>query len=226
MNVAFGDFTFRGDTRQLLRADAELHLSPKAFDLLSLLLEARPTAVSKADITEKLWPDVFVTDANLSVLVSEIRAALADDPRTPRFIRTVQRYGYAFCGRVTEPGPPIASSADARSCWLVSGGTRTPVANGASTIGRDPHAEVWLDLPGVSRQHARIVVAGDEATIADLKSKNGTYVRGERIDAAVRVRDGDEIRFGPVAFTFRIWSPATRTATETAALRSARRRRP
>jgi DNA-binding winged helix-turn-helix (wHTH) protein len=214
MNVSFGDFTFSADTRQLFRADVEVHLSPKAFDLLRMLLDARPKAVSKAVLTERLWPATFVSDANLSVLMAEIRGALGDRPRNARFVRTVQRYGYAFCGAAVDrrPSPPTAVAGEP-TCWLVAGATRTPLARGASVIGRDPHAEVWLDLPGVSRQHARIVVGDEDVTIVDLESKNGTYVRGERIASATRVQNGDEIRLGPVALTLRF--PSTIDTTET-----------
>src|SRR5262245_3995756 len=93
-------------TRQLLEADREVHLSPKAFDLLAALLGARPRALSKAELHALLWPDTFVSEANLAVLVAEIRDAIDDDARTPRFVRTVQRYGYAFHGKARELAEP------------------------------------------------------------------------------------------------------------------------
>ena len=215
MNLSFEDFIFSADTRQLLRGDAELHLSPKAFDLLRMLLEARPKALSKSELTDRLWPATFVTDANLSVLVAEIRAALGDHPRNARFIRTVQRYGYAFCGTTIDvrPSPSSRVAGDA-ACWLVAGTARTPLFQGTTVIGRDPNASVWLDLPGVSRQHAHVIVAGEQITVVDLESKNGTYVRGERIQSAVAVADGDEIRIGPAAFTLRVVSAAAPTQTQ------------
>lgn len=215
MNVLFEDFVFSAGTRQLLRGDVELHLSPKAFDLLGMLLEARPKAMSKTELTDQLWPETFVGDANLSVLVAEIRAALGDRPRNARFIRTVQRYGYAFCGATIDGRPSSSARVPGEAaCWLVSGHTRTPLPEGTTVIGRDPNASVWLDLPGVSRQHARVVVAGEHVTVTDLDSKNGTYVRGERIRSAVTVADGDEIRVGPASFTVRILSAAAATQTE------------
>ena len=214
MNVSFDEFIFSAETRQLLRGDVELHLSPKAFDLLRMLLEARPKVMSKAELTDRLWPATFVGDANLSVLVAEVRAALGDHPRNARFIRTVQRYGYAFCGTTIDGRSSSARVSGDATCWLVAGATRTPLAQGTSVIGRDPNASVWLDLPGVSRQHTRVVVAGEQVTVLDLESKNGTYVRGERIRSAVAVADGDEIRVGPAAFTLRILSAAAETQTQ------------
>jgi DNA-binding winged helix-turn-helix (wHTH) protein len=221
MAVSFGEFTFRADTRQLVRRGAEVHLSPKAFDLLGMLLDARPAARSKMQLMEQLWPGTFVSEAGLSVLVAEIRAALGDSPRTPRFIRTIQRYGYAFCGEASAAGPANETStlaAAAPVAWLMTGTTRTPLTHGASVIGRDPRAEVPLNLPGISRRHARIDVNinlnGAQATVTDLESKNGTYVRGERIGATVHVLDGDEIRIGPIAFTVRLVGPQRTTETE------------
>jgi len=216
MTVTFGDFTFSADTRQLLRRGAEVHLSPKAFDLLRLLLDARPKALSKTDLMERLWPGTFVTDAGVSVLVAEIRAVLGDQPRTARFIRTVQRYGYAFCGEVTDAGRASSGSVSRGPAgWLLTGTTRMPLTQGTNIIGRDPRAEVPLNLPGISRQHVRIVIDPGRASVTDLGSKNGTLVRGERITATVDVHDGDEIRVGPFVFTLRLLAPQATTQTET-----------
>src|SRR5260370_8880521 len=104
MKLRFGEFTLDADTRQVLRADREIHLSPKAFELLHVLVEHRPRALSKAALQERLWPDTFVSEANLPNLVSEIRGALGDVARRGRFVRTVHGYGYAFCG-LTATGP-------------------------------------------------------------------------------------------------------------------------
>jgi len=69
-------------------------------------------------------------------------------------------------------------------------------------LGRDPDLELFLDSPDVSRRHARIMIAGDEATIEDLESKNGTFVTDRRLEAATRLADGDSIRVGSVRLTF------------------------
>src|SRR5690242_14452929 len=98
----FGEFRLDVAARQLFRRDEEIHLTPKAFELLRFLVEQRPRAVSKSELQEKLWPDTFVSEANLSVLVAEIRAALGDPARQPETIRTVHGYGYAFAGNATE----------------------------------------------------------------------------------------------------------------------------
>src|SRR6476660_5365864 len=92
----FGEFVLDSDTRELLRDGSPLHLSPKAFQLIEELVRNAPRAMSKADLQDLLWPNTFVVEANLQHLVGEIRSALDDDPRRPRFVRTVRGFGYAF----------------------------------------------------------------------------------------------------------------------------------
>jgi DNA-binding winged helix-turn-helix (wHTH) protein len=211
MNVRFGEFRLDSETRELFRDDAEVHLSPKAFELLLRLLEARPKALSKAELMERLWPGTFVTDANLSVLVAEIRHALSDQPGQSRFLRTVHRFGYAFCGMVISLPASAVHPTSGPTYWLVTGTHRIHLADGETVVGRDPHAPVWCDQPGVSRRHARIVIRDAEATIEDLGSKNGTYVRGARVATATSLRDGDEIRIGTATFTVRVLRAASTT---------------
>ena len=86
-------------TRELTRRGRAVPLSPKVFELLELLLERRPEAVAKDAIHDRLWPKSFVSESSLARLAAEARAALADDARKPRYLRTVFGFGYAFCGR-------------------------------------------------------------------------------------------------------------------------------
>ena len=98
MRIVFEECEFDSGRRVLLRHGRAVPLSSRAFQLLELLLERRPEAIAKAELLERLWPETFVSDASLHNLVTEIRAALGDDPRMARFIRTVPRFGYAFHG--------------------------------------------------------------------------------------------------------------------------------
>jgi DNA-binding winged helix-turn-helix (wHTH) protein len=102
MRVRFGDCTFDSASRTLLRAGEDVRISGKAFQLLELLLAARPNPIAKNDLFAKLWPDTFVSDANLASLIKEIRAAIGDDAKASRYIRTLHRFGYAFSGAVTD----------------------------------------------------------------------------------------------------------------------------
>jgi DNA-binding winged helix-turn-helix (wHTH) protein len=214
LRLRFGDFTMDDRTRQLQRSGLEVHLSPKAFDLLTALLEARPRALSKNDLHVRLWPDTFVSEANLPMLVAEIRSAIGDDAKAPQFVRTVQRHGYAFHGNATDIAPAEPAPAPNVKHWLLAPLRQIPLTPGENVVGRDPNAQVWLDSASVSRRHARIIIDGDRVTLEDLRSKNGTRVRGRRAKAPVRLADGDAVRFGSITVTFRIWVAGEATRTE------------
>ena len=168
VKYAFGEFVLDLDGRQLLGPSGAIRLSPQAFELLRLLVENRPRALSKRELHEQLWPSTFVLDANLAVLVSDLRAALSDAPRQPRFVRTVHRFGYAFAGDahpLASPAPPRATSN--LCCWMVWENREFPLQAGENIIGRHPQAAVCFNIPGVSRHHARIHIA-DDVILEDL----------------------------------------------------------
>ena len=203
MKLRFADCRLDTDTRQLFHGAQEVHLSPKAFELLKLLVESRPRALSKAEMLERVWPDVFVSDASLARVVNEIREGVGDPARRPRIVRTVHRYGYAFASDVEEEAGGAATSAPrAARCWLMCGSREFRLAEGEHVAGREPSVAIWLDSPKVSRRHARIVVNSDRATIEDLGSKNGTFVRDVRISAPTPLESRDEVRIGPFTLIF------------------------
>jgi DNA-binding winged helix-turn-helix (wHTH) protein len=217
MRVSFGKCLLDSETRELFAEGEVVHLQPKAFQLLELLLESRPKALSKKVIHEKLWPGTFVSDGTLTSLVAEIRNAISDEARHSRFIRTVQRHGYAFCGAAQEARERAARATGQKSmCWLARGRRRFALALGESIIGRDPGAAVFIDDRSVSRRHARIVVSEDGATLEDLGSKNGTQVGSRKVESAVPLSDEAQIRIGSMALTFRIFplADSTQTAVE------------
>ena len=209
MQQHFDDLTFDPDARQLWRGGREVHLSPKSFDLLALLIARRPAPVSKIEIRERLWPDTFVSETNLPALVAEIRSALGDDAHQPRFIRTLHRVGYAFQGQQSVEAAGTAQPGG----WLVGGATRIPLYAGENILGREGHGVIVLDCERVSRRHARITIDQDGMWIEDLRSKNGTYVNERRIAARVTLSDGARVCAGSLMFTFRAASRAPETLT-------------
>jgi DNA-binding winged helix-turn-helix (wHTH) protein len=213
MRVQFGDITLDSESRQLVRSDTPVHVSPKAFDVLCHLVERRPSAVSKDQLFELIWPGTFVVEANLTVVVTELRRALGDDPHSPRFIRTVHKHGYAFCAAAADiaPRPPARETLRA---WLVWNDRVLPLAEGENVIGRDPSCGVWLDQPGVSRRHARLVVTDDVAEIEDLGSTNGTFVSEVAVSGPRQLQDAEIIQLGSVDLKYRSWSPSKPVATE------------
>jgi DNA-binding winged helix-turn-helix (wHTH) protein len=212
VKVRLGELTFDSDRRQLLRGTTDVHLSPKAFDLLQALIEARPRVLTKNELHQRLWPDTFVSDTNLASLIAEIREALGDNARAPRFIRTAQRVGYAFCGATHEAVEPPAPAASL--CWLIKDGRRVPLQTGDNVLGREGDGDIKIESPTVSRRHARISISADGATLEDLGSKNGTFLRGAQVSARAPLNDGDEIRVGSIVLRFRSAS-GSRTATWT-----------
>ncbi len=201
----FGDFTMQVPARQLLAQDRVVHLSPRAFDLLHILIAHRPGVVSKEELNQRLWPDTFVSEINLPTVVAELRRALGEDAGNPRFIRTVHRRGYAFAGQATEESPRSETSVESLgSHWVVWEAGQVRLAKGDNLLGRGRRVTVWLDSPTISRRHARIVVNGVQATVEDLGSRNGTFVRGEKVTSPVPIRDGDDIRLGSIVLCYRV----------------------
>jgi DNA-binding winged helix-turn-helix (wHTH) protein len=206
----FDAFVFDADTRQLGRDGSDVHLTPKAFDLLGLLLDAAPRVMPKAELHKRLWPKSFVSDATLVGLIKELRRALDDRDRDAPIIRTVPRVGYAFC-KPTTTALPVT---DGVWSWILVGGRRLPLREGENTIGRDPLSTVWIDVASVSRHHARIVCSGLRAVIEDVGSKNGTRVGAEALSAARELRDGDRIGFGRVDAVYCASESGLPTVTE------------
>lgn len=202
MRVSFGQFDFDSDVRELTSRGLPVHLSPKAFQLLSFLIERRPRAVSKEDLYAHLWPATFVEEANLKNLVAEIRAALQDDPRAPRFVKTLYAHGYAFIAGTAERGRASTSPENAM-CFLQHYSRSFALSEGENVVGRDPACAVVIEEPDVSREHARIAIDRDSVTIEDLGSKNGTFVDGVRIREKHALSPGSEIRLGETVLTFR-----------------------
>lgn len=96
----FGSFEIDAATRRLTGGGQPVHLTPKAFDLLCLLVDEAPRVVSKNEIHSRMWPNQVVSDATLLGLVKEVRRAIGDDDPDQRLIRTVHRVGYAFEARL------------------------------------------------------------------------------------------------------------------------------
>jgi DNA-binding winged helix-turn-helix (wHTH) protein len=195
----FGAFVFDGGTRELLQDGRAVPLSPKAFDLLGVLLSRRPRVVPGQDLLALLWPGTFVVRTSVARLVNEVREALGDDPRQPRFVRTAHRVGYAFAGEAAEELAPPPRLSRCRLRW---GTSSIPLMAGDNLVGRAAGAAVSIPSAKVSRQHARIRVDGDEAVLEDLGSRNGTFVRARRIAGPTPLTDGDEITVGPAVLVF------------------------
>jgi len=205
MRIRFGEYVFDAPARVLTRAGKRVTLSPRAFDLLQILLERRPQVVLQAELRDRLWPSTFVAYTSLARLVTEVRKAVGDSSREPRLVRTVYGHGYAFSGEAVE---------SRSGCALVWADRVIPLLEGENVIGRGVDCHVRIESTRVSRRHARIVVTNDEAVLDDLDSKNGTFLGSTRVTVPTSLRPGDEILVGSAVLYFR--GPAGLGPTETA----------
>jgi DNA-binding winged helix-turn-helix (wHTH) protein len=213
MRMRFGDCVFDPEARELRRGERLVELSPKAFQLLALLIAHRPRALPHAQLRDALWPDTRVGYTSLARIVSEVRKALGDGASNACFVRTVPRYGYAFTG----PAVSEAGSLEAAPCALVADDREFLLPEGETLLGRGPGCAVRLLASGVSRVHACIRVQGGAARIEDRGSKNGTWVNDTRIAAPVALEEGDEVVVGTYRLVFR--SAASLDSTRTLAPR-------
>lgn len=101
MDICFSEFRLDLANEQLRRGEQSITLRPKAFAVLKYLLERPGRLVSKEELLDKVWAGAYVGDAVLKVCVGQLREALGDDPKSPRFIETSHRRGYRFIGEVT-----------------------------------------------------------------------------------------------------------------------------
>lgn len=210
MRVAFGDCVLDSGTRELSRGGKGVHLEPKAFALLELLIAARPEAISKSKLQDALWPKTYVSERSLARLIGDLRSAIGDRAERSLFIRTVHRFGYAFTGEVTSD----SARESGLRCRIVWGDHEIALAAGENVLGRDPEASVWIDLDSVSRRHARIVVGEEAATLEDLRSKNGTFLDGQKLTSPARLSNGNRIKIGAASLVFRCSRKMGTTRTE------------
>jgi DNA-binding winged helix-turn-helix (wHTH) protein len=207
--VFIGAFAFDAERRQLIGGGGAVALPSKEFELLSLLVSKRPRAVSKDEIQDALWPRTSVTEASLTSLVKELRTKLGQAGREGP-IRTVHGFGYALVG-------DGAASAQAPAPRLLRGTAEIRLASPELILGREPGLPGTIDDASVSRRHACLRWDSTGVFLADLGSKNGTFVKGVRVSEPVALEDGDEIRLGLVSFVYRAPRSAGESKTKTVA---------
>lgn len=103
--INFGDFALDPVNELLHRGSTKIPLRPKAFALLSYLALRPGCLVTKNQLIDALWPDCNVEEDALKRCMEDVRKALGDDARHPRFIETVHRRGYRFIGTTAGSGP-------------------------------------------------------------------------------------------------------------------------
>ena len=205
MRYLFANCLLDTDSRDFRRGNASVHLSPKAHELLHLLIAQRPRVVSKAELMQALWPDTFVVEGNLPVIVAELRSAIGSDPAAAAaVIKTHHGIGYSFAAPVVAAKARPLSDEGGTGTLLQIGKRRIDLTPGDNEIGRDPQCDVLINDASVSRHHARITLGAGVATLVDRGSKNGTKVNGRLIKKPVELQDGDELTFGQVSARYQM----------------------
>jgi DNA-binding winged helix-turn-helix (wHTH) protein len=204
-----GAFAFDAERRLLIGKGGAVALSSKEFELLSLLVSKRPNAVSKVEIQDALWPQTIVAETSLTTLVKELRTKLGQAGREGP-VRTVHGFGYALEDDGTAPTQAPAPR-------LLRGTAEIRLASPELILGREPGLPGTIDDASVSRRHASLRWDGTGVFLADLGSKNGTFVKGVRVSELVALEDGDEIRLGLVSFVYRAPHSAGESTTKTVA---------
>lgn len=142
----FGPFALVVDDHQLLQGEAEIPLRPKAFQTLVHLVRRHGHVVGKQELLDRVWPETNVSEAVLTHCIAEVRQALQDDARQPRYLKTVSRAGYRFIAEVTVhhpvgPAPSASPAAIAAARRPLTAIAVLPFAN----ISGDPGNEFFCD---------------------------------------------------------------------------------
>jgi DNA-binding winged helix-turn-helix (wHTH) protein len=111
----FGPFRLEAETARLWRGPERLPLRPKSFAVLHYVLRHAGRLVSKDALLQAVWPDVAVSEAMLTICLSELRRVLGETRQAPQFIETVARRGYRFIGAVQRVAPAAADLAEFQS---------------------------------------------------------------------------------------------------------------
>lgn len=184
---------------------SEFRVRPKVMDVLVALAERPGEVLSKRQLLDTVWSDVTVGDASLTVAVRELRTTLGDDREAPSYIETIRGRGYRLVAPVAlSPHGGAAVATAGSQFWLIGEDLEFVLNEGENLVGRAPDADVHIEMPKVSRRHARITVSGDTATVEDLGSKNGTFIGDAPIDGPTPLRHGNELRLGNLAAVLRV----------------------
>ena len=118
--ITFGPFCLDTANECLWRGPQAIKLRPKAFAVLNYLLRRPAQLVTKEELLNAVWPETFVGEGVLKVTIRQIREALDDDSKSPRFIETAHRRGYRFIGQIEEGGQMPAGDREAESDSAIS----------------------------------------------------------------------------------------------------------
>src|SRR5262245_58928094 len=120
--VSFGRYRFDLETGSLLSGKREIRLTPKAAAVLKALVMHAGRPVRKEEQFASVWKGTVVSDDALTSCIQELRRALSDDAKQPRFIETRHRRGYRFIARLSKPAGKLTASEHASKVGRAAGG--------------------------------------------------------------------------------------------------------
>ena len=168
VDLRFGAYRFDPDTGQLWAGEREIRLTPKAAGVLAALVARPGQLVTKQELFASLWRDLAVSDDALTSCVKELRKALSDDVKQPRFVETRHRRGYRFIAPVSSvvsTEPTVASEPPTQSP------TAKPEREGKPTVAVLPFTNVSGDA---GQEYLAELVRGDLGkAVAQLKREPG-----------------------------------------------------
>ena len=212
-----GDWVVRPSLNRIERGAEVVRLEPKVMDLLVYLARHAGSVVPKNRLIDEVWRTEFIAESALTRAVGELRRALGERAREPRYLETITKRGYRVIAPVEylgEPPPEDHEQGIAIPCAVMLGEREILLAPGGNVIGRATDAVVRIDSTAVSRRHALISVGCDRVTLEDLGSKNGTRVWGRPVEDRIELRDGDRIAVGETLLIFRLLPSLAPTRTQ------------
>ena len=168
----FGDYSLKVEDGTLWHGTERISVTQKSVEMLTLLLENRGRVVTRDEIIERLWPDTFVDENNLSVTVSMLRKAFGENKGEPKFIETIPRKGYRFMADATESDGALVFTSREYTRTVIE---RTEIDDGATT---DAIAQL---RSGARRQNYILVVLGI-FTVLLIVTIGWNYYRGDGRD--------------------------------------------
>jgi predicted ATPase/DNA-binding winged helix-turn-helix (wHTH) protein len=188
--IIFDPFCLDLANQRLWRDSQAIKLRPKAFAVLDYVLARPGQLVTKEELLNAVWPETFVGEAVLKVAIRQIREALGDDPKSPRFIETAHRRGYRFIGRITEGEQAPATDQAVGSDNAASSSVLRAAESPPGVVGREgalSRMRSWLEkmLDG----ERQIVFVTGEAGIGKT-SLVDSFARSIAFDRSIRIGRG------------------------------------
>ena len=186
--IIFEPFSLDLVNQCLWRGSEVIRLRPKAFAVLKCVLSRPGQLVTKEELLNSIWPETFVSDAVVKVTIRQLRRALDDDPKSPRFIETAHRRGYRFIGHIAESARITADGKDRSSTAIPF--SRLPDGSLREFVGRDEaltRLQGWLQkMLGGERQ---IIFVTGESGIGKTALVD-TFARSIAFDQRIRIGRG------------------------------------